>query len=121
MKRDNTEHNTASFHARYGEGQYNWWNSGLCKFFEEPCYDRKESFIKDLSYGQSGLDTLSIGVECERGSGRGGASPPGQAPVKHFVRREMTTIHLETTSPPEVVSSCEIAQINRENLLYKCT
>jgi hypothetical protein len=28
--------------------------------------------------------------------------------LQHFVRREMTMIHLETTSPPEVVSSREI-------------
>src|SRR4029077_2350577 len=32
--------------------RYNWWNSGLCKFFEEPCYDRKESFFKDLVKAQ---------------------------------------------------------------------
>ena len=43
------------------------------------------------------------------------------APVQHFVRREMTMIHLETTSPPEVVSSREITQNIRKNLLYKLT
>jgi hypothetical protein len=43
------------------------------------------------------------------------------APVQHFVRQKMTIIHLETTSPPEVVSRCKIAQINQEIPLYKYT
>src|ERR1700719_818507 len=43
------------------------------------------------------------------------------APVQHFVRREMTMIHLETTSPPEVVLSREITQNTCKNLLYKLT
>jgi len=54
--------------------------------------------------------------------GLGSSGPVWQdflAPVQHFVRREMTTFHLETTSPPEAVLSCEIAQINQENLLYR--
>ena len=43
------------------------------------------------------------------------------APVQHFVRRKMWSINLETTSPPEVVSRCKIAQINQEVQLYKYT
>ena len=41
--------------------------------------------------------------------------------MQHFVRREMTMIHLETTSPPEVVSSREITQNTRKDLLYELT
>ena len=33
----------------------------------------------------------------------------------------MTMIHLETTSPPDVVLSREITQNTRKNLLYKLT
>ena len=52
----------------------------------------------------------------------GGGATPGSGliwqgflvHVQHFVRRKMTTFHLETTSPPEVMSRCKIAQIKQE-------